>query len=139
MYRLEYAVNNKLWGHAFLLASKMGSKHYSKVLAKFDNSISMNNPLKTLYQLYSKQIPQASTVKSCVIFLIYKKFTKTILFNNFFYSLFKACANEKWGDWRPHLAMMLSNPTSDSEFDKQAIITLGDSLGRSGFLKVIMS
>lgn len=42
----------------------------------------------------------------------------------------QACSDEKWGDWRPHLAMMLSNPTTDSELDKSAIITLGDSLGQ---------
>lgn len=58
----ELAVNNKLWGHAFLLASKMGPKYDSNVLAKFDASISVNNPLKTLYQLHSNQIPLAATV-----------------------------------------------------------------------------
>lgn len=61
---LDYAITNKLWGHAFLLASKMGQKYYSNVLAKFDGSIAANNPLKTLYQFYSKQIPQAATVST---------------------------------------------------------------------------
>ncbi len=60
----EYAVEHKLWGHAFLLASQMGTKYYSNVLAKFDASMSMSNPLKTLYQLHSKQIPLAATVSN---------------------------------------------------------------------------
>lgn len=55
-------MNNKLWGHAFLLASKMGTKYHSNVLAKFDASIPVNNPLKTLYQLHSNQIPLAASV-----------------------------------------------------------------------------
>ena len=36
----------------------------------------------------------------------------------------------KWGDWRPHLAMMLSNKSSRPEADRKHIITLGDTLGR---------
>ena len=35
----------------------------------------------------------------------------------------------KWGDWRPHLAMMLSNKSTRPEVDKKHIITLGDTLG----------
>ncbi|KAF4517891.1 hypothetical protein B566_EDAN001845, partial [Ephemera danica] len=39
------------------------------------------------------------------------------------------CADEKWGDWRPHLAMILSNPTQRPELDHRAITTMGDTLG----------
>lgn len=41
----------------------------------------------------------------------------------------QCAADKKWGDWRPHLAMMLSNQTSSLELDRKAILTLGDTLG----------
>lgn len=37
--------------------------------------------------------------------------------------------NEKWGDWRPHLAVMLSNETGDPAVQQKAIVTMGDTLG----------
>jgi len=43
--------------------------------------------------------------------------------------LFQLGADEKWGDWRPHLSIILSNPTARPELDRKSIITLGDSLG----------
>lgn len=43
---------------------------------------------------------------------------------------FQCVVDEKWGDWRPHLAMILSNPTG-REMDKKSIMTLGDTLGNS--------
>ncbi len=50
-----------------------------------------------------------------------------------------SCGDDKWGDWRPHLAMILSNSTSksgnnSSELDKKSIVTLGDTLSARGFL-----
>lgn len=42
----------------------------------------------------------------------------------------QCAADKKWGDWRPHLAMMLSNQTSSLELDRKAILTLGDTLGK---------
>ena len=38
-------------------------------------------------------------------------------------------ADEKWGDWRPHLAIILSNPTGKPDLDKKSIVALGDTLG----------
>lgn len=45
-----------------------------------------------------------------------------------------SCCDDKWGDWRPHLAMILSNSSSKSELDKKSILTLGDTLSARGFL-----
>lgn len=36
--------------------------------------------------------------------------------------------DDKWGDWRPHLAMILANTSQKPELDRKAITTLGDSL-----------
>ncbi len=45
-----------------------------------------------------------------------------------------SCGDEKWGDWRPHLAMILSSSTAKSELDKKSIVTLGDTLVARGYL-----
>lgn len=42
--------------------------------------------------------------------------------------------DEKWGDWRPHLAMILANTSPKPELDRKAITTLGDSLYNRGDL-----
>nr|XP_020465701.1 protein transport protein Sec16B [Monopterus albus] len=44
------------------------------------------------------------------------------------------CGNEKWGDWRPHLAVILSNETGDPAVQQKAIITMGDTLASRGLL-----
>ncbi|KAL1131567.1 hypothetical protein AAG570_011182 [Ranatra chinensis] len=98
---LEWAMDHKVWGHALFLASKMDDRTHKAVMLRFANSIPHNDPLQTLYQLMSSNVPQASTY----------------------------CADNNWSDWRPHLAMILSNPTANTELDRKAIITLGDSLG----------
>lgn len=41
----------------------------------------------------------------------------------------QSCGDAKWGDWRPHLAVLLSNKVGDMELNHRAIITMGDSLG----------
>jgi hypothetical protein len=43
-------------------------------------------------------------------------------------------ADEKWGDWRPHLAMILSNSTQRPELNCKAITILGDTLMGRGSL-----
>lgn len=45
----------------------------------------------------------------------------------------QCCGSEKWGDWRPHLAVMLSNETGDPVVQQRAIVTMGDTLGTSAF------
>ncbi|XP_078325868.1 uncharacterized protein LOC111124202 isoform X11 [Crassostrea virginica] len=103
---LDWAMKNNLWGHALFLASKMDSRAHANVMTRFANSaMKMNDPLQTLFQLMSCRQPAAVT---CVV-------------------------DEKWGDWRPHLAMVLSNPTG-RDIDKKSIMTLGDTLASKGFL-----
>lgn len=103
---LEWAMKNRDWGHALFLASKMDSRTHNNVMLRFANGLHSNDPLQTLYQLMSGREPQAAT----------------------------CAADKKWGDWRPHLAMMISNQTSNVELNRKAIITLGDSLGARGRL-----
>ncbi|XP_027724147.1 protein transport protein Sec16B-like isoform X2 [Vombatus ursinus] len=104
---LEWAMRNHLWGHALFLSSKMDLRTYSWVMSGFISSLAFNDPLQTLFQLMSGRIPQAAT----------------------------CCGDKHWGDWRPHLAVMLSNQVGDPELHQQAIITMGDTLAGKGLLE----
>ncbi|XP_043212500.1 protein transport protein Sec16A-like isoform X2 [Amphibalanus amphitrite] len=95
-----------IWGHALFLASKMDQRTYGQVMTRFANGLLQNDPLQTLYQLMSGRQPSCTT----------------------------SCADERWGDWRPHLAMILSNTTHRPELNQRAIVTLGDTLAARGLL-----
>ncbi|NXW13398.1 SC16B protein, partial [Circaetus pectoralis] len=101
---LVWAMRNQLWGHALFLSSKMDPRTYSWVLTGFTSTLATNDPLQTLFQLMSGRIPQAAL----------------------------CCGDATWGDWRPHLAVMLSNKVGDMELNHRAIVTMGDSLAGRG-------
>uniref|UniRef100_A0A8B9DAG0 Protein transport protein sec16 n=1 Tax=Anser cygnoides TaxID=8845 RepID=A0A8B9DAG0_ANSCY len=101
---LLWAMRNQLWGHALFLSSKMDPRTYSWVLTGFTSTLATNDPLQTLFQLMSGRIPQVA----------------------------QSCGDAKWGDWRPHLAVLLSNKVGDMELNHRAIITMGDSLAGRG-------
>ncbi|XP_045460644.1 protein transport protein Sec16B isoform X2 [Harmonia axyridis] len=103
---LEWAMKHGLWGHALFLASKLGKRTHSNVMIRFANGLTMNDPLQTLYQLLSGRIPSAVS----------------------------GVAEEKWGDWKPHLAMMLSNSSLQPELNRKAITAMGDTLMARGSL-----
>ncbi|XP_037934750.1 uncharacterized protein LOC119669065 isoform X2 [Teleopsis dalmanni] len=103
---LDWATDNNLWGHALFLASKVDRRSHANVMMKFANKLSLNDPLQTLYQLMSGRTPSSVT----------------------------SVQDEKWGDWRPHLSMILSNTSQKPELDRKAITTLGDSLFNRGDL-----
>ena len=103
---LEFAMKHGLWGHALFLASKMDDRSYSTVMLRFANGLAANDPLQTLYQLMSGRQPVAV----------------------------KECADKNWGDWRPHLAMILSNRSGREGLDHKSITQLGDTLSEKGML-----
>eukprot|EP00066_Takifugu_rubripes_P013663 XP_011602929.1 PREDICTED: protein transport protein Sec16A isoform X2 [Takifugu rubripes] len=103
---LEAAMKAGLWGHALLLASKMDNRTHARVMTRFANSLPINDPLQTVYQLMSGRMPASAT----------------------------CCGEEKWGDWRPHLAMVLSNLTHTLDLDTRTITTMGDTLSSKGLL-----
>ncbi|XP_029905696.1 protein transport protein Sec16B [Myripristis murdjan] len=103
---LESAMSSGLWGHALFLASKMDNRSYTTVLNRFTGQLTANDPLQTLFQLLSGRVPAVAT----------------------------CCGNEKWGDWKPHLAVMLSNETGDPALQQRAIITMGDTLASRGLI-----
>ncbi|XP_059213835.1 protein transport protein Sec16A isoform X2 [Centropristis striata] len=101
---LEAAMKGGLWGHALLLASKMDNRTHARVMTRFANSLPINDPLQTVYQLMSGRMPASAT----------------------------CCGEEKWGDWRPHLAMVLSNFTNTLDLDTRTLTTMGDTLASKG-------
>ncbi|KAG8517317.1 Protein transport protein Sec16B, partial [Galemys pyrenaicus] len=104
---LEWAMKNHLWGHALFLSSKMDPRTYNWVMSGFTSTLALNDPLQTLFQLMSGRIPQAAT----------------------------CCGDKQWGDWRPHLAVILSNQSGDSELHQRAIVTMGDTLAGKGLVE----
>ena len=130
-----------LWGHALFLASKMDQRTYAGVMTRFvclsceeerdvifvyhrfANGLAITDPLQTLYQLMSARMPSA--MKQCA------DQRCCFVFNFFFYiSLFSIPLFStpnfsplfcRWGDWRPHLAMILSNPLPDSDINRRCV------------------
>lgn len=103
---LESAMSSGLWGHALFLASRMDNRAYTTVLNRFTGQLAANDTLQTLFQLLSGRIPAVAT----------------------------CCGSEKWGDWRPHLAMILSNETGEPAVKQKAIATMGDTLASRGLV-----
>ncbi|XP_077541222.1 protein transport protein Sec16B-like [Haemaphysalis longicornis] len=103
---LKWAVKRGLWGHALFLAAKMDPQTHASIMAAFTNALAMNDPLKTLHQHLAGRQPVSITF----------------------------VADGKWGDWRPHLAMILSNPSSQPDVDARSIMALGDVLANRGYL-----
>ncbi|XP_075527906.1 uncharacterized protein LOC142560033 [Dermacentor variabilis] len=103
---LEWAEKHGLWGHALSLASRIDNRTHVATMARFTNALSLNDPLRTLYQHLSGRQPAAVTL----------------------------VAAEKWGEWRPHLAMILSNPSTCPEADARSVTILGDALASHGCL-----
>ncbi|XP_018368875.1 PREDICTED: uncharacterized protein LOC108764951 isoform X3 [Trachymyrmex cornetzi] len=101
---LEYAMNEGLWGHALFLASKLDKRTHASIMTRFANSLPSHDPLQTLYQLHSGRIP---AIVTCV-------------------------ADPRWDDWRPHLAMIISNTSTNPEVNRRSITTLGDTLFARG-------
>lgn len=99
-------------------------------LCRFANSLPINDPLQTVYQLMSGRMPASATVcnRLCIRFhsvsLRIRPPSRRISVLPL-----QCCGEEKWGDWRPHLAMVLSNLTHSQDLDTRTISTMGDTLG----------
>ncbi|XP_042856489.1 protein transport protein Sec16A-like isoform X4 [Penaeus japonicus] len=103
---VDYAMREGLWGHALALSYKMDGTTHTRVLAAFSNSISRTDVLQTLFQQLSGKRPEIT----------------------------KSYNVQQWGDWRQHLAMMVSNPTGHTQRDRASIVALGDTMASRGQL-----
>lgn len=57
---LDQACQNRLWGHAFALALRLGPGPLDRVMEKFlARSVNPSDPLLTLYQLTAGEIPRS--------------------------------------------------------------------------------
>ncbi|KAA3675369.1 COPII coat assembly protein SEC16 [Paragonimus westermani] len=104
MKALEHACRVQLWGHAFVLAQRMGPAVFDKVIDRFlFRAIPLADPILTLYQLTAGELPQAVTAAA------YGRGADS-------------------GEWRPHLAMILAAETAQPELVQDALERLGNSL-----------
>ncbi|KAK8734645.1 hypothetical protein OTU49_005913 [Cherax quadricarinatus] len=103
---VDYAIREGLWGHALALSYKMDTTTHTRVLAAFSNSIPHTDVLLTLFQQLSGKRPEVT----------------------------KSYMPQQWGDWRQHLAVMISNPTGNVQRDQASIVALGDTLASQGQL-----
>lgn len=95
-----------------------------------------NDPLQTFFQLMSGRIPQAAQVceqQAGPIAHLTHLMTTTLPHLRF--PLLQSCGDARWGDWRPHLAVLLSNKVGDLELNHRAIVTMGDTLGELRLLE----
>ena len=82
----------------------MDQRTYAGVMTRFANGLAINDPLQTLYQLMSSKY-----VSSLYLLWFFKMNYSRIP------TAMKQCGDTRWGDWRPHLAIILSNSgTSDT-------------------------
>lgn len=91
-----------LWGHALLLASKTDNRTHAQVMLRFANSLPINDPLQTVYQLMSGRQPAAATVSENIGFTLCVR-TADAKVNNeaFFHSAYRKKAGATGGHiWR---------------------------------------
>ncbi|VDP76922.1 unnamed protein product [Echinostoma caproni] len=104
MKALEHACRSQLWGHAFVLAQRIGPAVFQKVMDRFlTRAISTSDPILTLYQITAGELPQAVSAAA------YGRGSDN-------------------GEWRPHLAMILAAESVQPELTQMALERLGDSL-----------
>ncbi|KAM7336125.1 hypothetical protein ACRRTK_004618 [Alexandromys fortis] len=136
---LEWAMKNHLWGHALFLASKMDPRTYNWVMSGFTSTLALNDPLQTLFQLMSGRIPQAATVAIGITFHnspVKVAMCGRALEDQAVPAACKTCCGDKqWGDWRPHLAVILSNQAGDTELYQRAIVSMADTLAGKGLVE----
>ena len=71
-------MKSDLWGHALLLACKTDARTHATVMLRFANSLPINDPLQTLYQLMSGRQPASTTVSGQILLMIelYSRFSR---------------------------------------------------------------
>ncbi|XP_073961187.1 protein transport protein Sec16B-like [Choristoneura fumiferana] len=103
---IEWAMSHKLWGHAFQLAAYGDRRARAAVAARFLAAVPRADPLHSLYHALAGRQPPVAT----------------------------CAADERWGDWRAHAAIILSNASSKPDNETRTLTQLGDSLLSRGLL-----
>ena len=127
---LESAIENQLWGHALVLASRISEQTHTDTMMKFARNLKLSDPLQTAYQYLSGNVPQA----------VYSVREWTTSNKD---STSSSSPSENWKNWRPHLAMMIANSrAAELNVDpsivaqhKRALNSTGDSLSGTDNMK----
>ncbi|XP_032524080.2 uncharacterized protein LOC116775225 isoform X2 [Danaus plexippus] len=103
---LEWAMQCGLWAHALQLSWAGDRRARAAVSARFVAALGASDPLHSLYAALAGRAPPAL---ACV-------------------------ADERWGDWRPHAAILLSNSSTRPDQDRRNLTQLGDTLNGRGLI-----
>lgn len=96
---------------------------------RFTGQLAVSDPLQTVFQLLSGRIPTAATVEAPPTSAHLPSAASCSDSLNPLTFCSQCCGNDKYGDWRPHLAAMLSNQAGVPEVQQKAVVTMGDTLG----------
>ncbi|VDL95036.1 unnamed protein product [Schistocephalus solidus] len=126
---LEHACQQQLWGHAFALAQRLGPGMLSKVMDRFlGKAVRPTDPLLTFYQLTAGQLPLAVDQLAYVTGECLSALCRNGRFSFSSSPLHPGLLGADNGDWRPHLAMLLSAPEAQISLARDAIERMGESL-----------
>ncbi|KAL2095041.1 hypothetical protein ACEWY4_009760 [Coilia grayii] len=103
---LRLAVCQRYWEHALVLNNLLNKSLCGEAMSGLISRLRNNDPIKTFCQVYIGEIPAAATT----------------------------CGDVGFGDWRPHLAMILAHSKS-STFQKKVVRMMGDTLASRGHLQ----
>lgn len=95
---------------ALYLALEMGPDVLESTRTRFaKEAIQAHDPLQTYYQFTSQRVPEVATN-------------------------YLTASSGSWGDWRPHLAMLVANQEENPDLAACAIKQLGDTLAAQRLL-----
>ncbi|XP_018018703.1 uncharacterized protein LOC108675223 isoform X3 [Hyalella azteca] len=97
---IELAIEQRLWGHAMAIGSRMEQAVVGRVYASFMQCLAPQHVLHTLVQHVNGKRPDVT----------------------------KSYSRSRWGEWRRHLATLVANPSPAATKDLTAIVALGDAL-----------
>ncbi|CAG9575325.1 unnamed protein product [Danaus chrysippus] len=103
---LEWAMQCGLWAHALQLSWAGDRRARAAVSARFVAALGASDPLHSLYAALAGRAPPAL---ACV-------------------------SDARWGDWRPHAAILLSNTSARPDHDRRNLTQLGDTLHGRGLI-----
>ncbi|KAM3177113.1 hypothetical protein ACTXT7_005124 [Hymenolepis weldensis] len=129
---LDQACQTQLWGHAFALAMRLGPGPLDRVMEKFlSRAVNPADPLLTLYQLTAGEIPRSVDQLAYAggnnsASLDSKK--KLASSRPLLLRIHCLKLSADTGDWRPHLAMLLSAPEGHGDLARDSLERMGESL-----------
>ncbi|XP_047539743.1 uncharacterized protein LOC125073063 isoform X4 [Vanessa atalanta] len=128
---LEYAMDCGLWGHALQLAAHGERRARAAVSARFVASLAHRDPLHSLYAALALRAPPLLAVSVHLAPPLAPPLASCDTNVQPAMSP-QGAADPRWGDWRPHAAMLLANASARPDHDRRTMTQLGDTLSARG-------